>query len=38
MVGEPAKAFLVRVFVDVGKENLEVVTVYRTSKFDKHWR
>ena len=38
MVGEPARAFLVRVFVDVGKENLEVVTVYRTSKIDKYWR
>jgi len=38
MVGEPARTFLVRVFVDVGKENLEVVTVYRTSKIDKYWR
>ena len=38
MVGEPARALLVRVFVDVGKENLEVVTVYRTSKIDKYWR
>ena len=36
--GEPAKKFLVRVFIDVGEASLEVVTVYRTSRIDKYWR
>ena len=37
-VGEPAGTFLLRVFVDVGKSGLEVVTVYRTRKIEKYWR
>jgi predicted GIY-YIG superfamily endonuclease len=36
--GDPAKQYLVRVFVDVDREPAEVITVYRTSKIDKHWR
>jgi hypothetical protein len=38
VIGEPAKKFLVRVFIDVGEASLEVVTVYRTSRIDKYWR
>ena len=30
--------YLVRVFVDVGVDPPEVVTVYRTSKVSKYWR
>ena len=37
-VGEPAKTYLVRVFVDVDRRPPEVVTAYRTSKIDKYWR
>lgn len=36
--GDPAKQYLVRVFADVDRELAEVITVYRTSKIDKHWR
>jgi Domain of unknown function (DUF4258) len=36
--GEPDGTFLLRVFVDVGKSGLEVVTVYRTRKIEKYWR
>ncbi len=36
--GEPARDFLVRVFVDVDRRPAEVVTVYRTSKIAKYWR
>ena len=36
--GEPARIYLVRVFVDVVHELNEVVTVYRTSKIEKYWR
>jgi hypothetical protein len=36
--GEPAKRYLLRVFVDVDRDPAEVVTVYRTSKIDKYWR
>ncbi len=32
MVKEPAKPYLVGVFVDVDTENLEVVTVYVSTK------
>ena len=32
------RIYLVRVFVDVGHEPWEVVTVYRTSKIAKYWR
>jgi hypothetical protein len=30
--------FLLRVFVDVDRQPLEVVTAYRTSKIEKYWR
>ena len=36
--GEPAKIYLLRVFVDIHRMPPEVVTVYRTRKFDKYWR
>ena len=36
--GEPPRAHLLRVFVDVGCEPPIVVTVYRTSKIAKYWR
>ncbi len=36
--GEPARDFLVRVFVDVDRRPPEIVTVYRTSKIAKYWR
>ncbi len=36
--GEPPRAYLYRVFVDVDRRPVEVVTVYRTSKVDKYWR
>ena len=32
-----AKAYLVRVFVDVDRNPAEVVTVYKTSKVAKYW-
>ena len=32
------RRYLVRVFVDVGRSPVEVVTAYRTSKIDKYWR
>ena len=32
------RIYLIRVFVDIGREPLEVVTVYRTSKIAKYWR
>lgn len=35
--GEPAKTYLLRVFVDVDRQPPEVVTAYRTSKIDKYW-
>lgn len=37
-MGEPAKTYLLRVFIDVDRNPPEVVTVYRTSKIDKYWR
>ena len=36
--GEPARAFLLRVFVDTECEPPAVVTAYRTTKIDKYWR
>jgi hypothetical protein len=30
--------FLLRVFIDIDRTPMEVVTVYRTSKIDKYWR
>ncbi len=35
---DPAKVYLLRVFVDVDREPPEVVTVYRTGKVQKYWR
>ncbi len=37
-LGQPPKAFLLRVFVDTDRNPPEVVTVYRTSKIKKYWR
>jgi hypothetical protein len=37
-LGEPPKAYLLRVFVDIDREPAEVVTVYLTSKIRKYWR
>jgi len=34
----PPKTYLIRVFVDVDRDPLEDVTVYRTSKVSKYWR
>jgi hypothetical protein len=36
--GEPAKIYLLRVFVDIDREPPDVVTVYRSSKLQKDWR
>jgi len=36
--GEPPRFYLYRVFIDVDRRPVEVVTVYRTSKIDKYWR
>ncbi len=36
--GQPGKAFLIRVFVDIDRRPAEVVTAYRTSKIEKYWR
>lgn len=38
MMGEPLSQFVIRIFVDVVGESLEVVTVYRTRKVEKYWR
>jgi hypothetical protein len=38
MMGDPPVNFVIRVFVDVTGESLEVVTVYRTRKVQKYWR
>ena len=32
------KQYLIRVFVDVDRKPVEVVTAYRTSKLEKYWR
>ena len=37
-MGEPAKQYLVRVFVDMDRRPAEVVTAYRTSRIRKYWR
>ncbi|MGH8562347.1 MAG: DUF4258 domain-containing protein [Nevskiales bacterium] len=37
-MGDPAKTYLIRVFVDADREPVEVVTAYRTSKVEKYWR
>ncbi|MBI3943166.1 MAG: DUF4258 domain-containing protein [Chloroflexi bacterium] len=36
--GNPPKAYLIRIFVDVDRYLPQVVTVYRTSKINKYWR
>ena len=36
-LGDPPKAYLLRVFVDVDRDPAEVVTAYRTSKISKYW-
>ena len=36
--GEPPTTYLLRVFVDVDRQPVEVVTVYRTSNIAKYWR
>jgi hypothetical protein len=38
IVGEPARTFLFRVFIDVKNSRFEIVTVYRTRKIEKYWR
>jgi len=35
-LGEPARAYLIRVFIDEDRQPPEVVTAYRTSKIDKY--
>ena len=37
-MGEPAKTYLLRVFLDVDRSPVQVVTAYRTSKISKYWR
>ena len=37
-MGEPAKTYLLRVFLDVDRSPAQVVTAYRTSKISKYWR
>ena len=37
-IGDPRKAYLIRVFVDVDRQPPEVVTAYRTSRIAKYWR
>jgi hypothetical protein len=37
-IGEPPKAYLLRVFIDIDRKPPHVVTVYRTSKIEKYWR
>jgi len=37
-MGEPPRAYLIRVFVDVDSRPAKVVTAYRTSKIAKYWR
>jgi hypothetical protein len=36
-LGDPPKSYLLRVFVDIDRRPAQVVTVYRTSKWDKYW-
>jgi hypothetical protein len=37
-MGQPAKEYLMRLFVDIDRRPAEVVTAYRTSKISKYWR
>jgi len=32
------KEYLVRAFVEINRDQIEVVTAYRTSKIEKYWR
>ncbi len=38
IMDDSEKPYLVRVIVDIDREPIEVVTVYRTSKIEKYWR
>ena len=38
LIGEPARMYLVRVFVDIGRQPPVVVTAYRTGKLEKYWK
>jgi hypothetical protein len=37
-MGQPAKTYILRVFMDIDRKPPHVVTVYRTSKIEKYWR
>ena len=37
-LGKPSKKYLLRVFVDIDRKPMEVVTAYRTTKVKKYWR
>jgi hypothetical protein len=37
-LGRPERAYLVRIVVDVDRQQAEVVTVYRTTRIAKYWR
>ncbi len=37
-MGEPAKTYLLRVFLDMDHRPAQVVTVYRTGKISKYWK
>ncbi|NIM50259.1 MAG: hypothetical protein GTO22_13595 [Gemmatimonadales bacterium] len=37
-MGEPARVYLVRIFVDVDRRPAEVVTAYRTSGVRRYWK
>lgn len=38
MMENPKRTYLLRVFVDVGRNPVEVVTAYKTGKISKYWR
>jgi hypothetical protein len=35
--GDPSQTYLLRIFVDIDRQPMEVVTAYRTSKIEKYW-
>jgi hypothetical protein len=37
-IGDPQKIYLLRVIVDIDRDPVEIVTVYKTSKVEKYWR
>jgi hypothetical protein len=37
-MGDPQKAYLVRVFVDIDRTPCAIVTAYRTSRIEKYWK